>query len=123
MVSVCGLFGGYCVVVAMWWWLSGVVRLCGLCVLPSGSGMQGRLQVMPVLLVSIGVHVSRWYRAPELLVECSEYDGRVDVWSVGCIFAELLSRRPLLPGDSPKTQLLRIVKLLGTPSPDEVRRR
>jgi serine/threonine protein kinase len=45
----------------------------------------------------------------------------VDVWSVGCIFAELLGRRPLLPGDSPKTQLLRIVKLLGTPSEDEVR--
>ena len=54
-------------------------------------------------------------------MECTEYDGRVDVWSVGCIFAELLGRRPLLPGDSPKTQLLRIVKLLGTPSDDEVR--
>ncbi len=54
-------------------------------------------------------------------MECTEYDGRADVWSVGCIFAELLGRRPLLPGDSPKNQLLRIVKLLGTPSPDEVR--
>ena len=77
----------------------------------------------PVLVLSSRTwpRVPRWYRAPELLVECTEYDGRVDVWSVGCIFAELLGRRPLLPGDSPKTQLLRIVKLLGTPSEDEVR--
>jgi mitogen-activated protein kinase 1/3 len=65
---------------------------------------------------------TRWYRAPELLAECSVYDGRVDVWSVGCILAEMLGRRPLLPGDSPKTQLQRIVKLLGTPSAAEVRR-
>ena len=41
--------------------------------------------------------VTRWYRAPELLLSCSEYTSAIDVWSVGCIFAELLGRKPLVP--------------------------
>ena len=62
---------------------------------------------------------TRWYRAPELLADSAEYDGRVDMWSVGCILAEMLGRRPLFTGDSPKGQLQRIVRVLGTPTPDE----
>jgi serine/threonine protein kinase len=42
--------------------------------------------------------VTRWYRAPEILLSCSKYDNKIDVWSVGCIFAEILGRRPLFPG-------------------------
>uniref|UniRef100_A0ACD5TGB5 Uncharacterized protein n=1 Tax=Avena sativa TaxID=4498 RepID=A0ACD5TGB5_AVESA len=42
--------------------------------------------------------VTRWYRAPELLLSCDKYDTSIDVWSVGCIFAELLGRRPIFPG-------------------------
>lgn len=42
--------------------------------------------------------VTRWYRAPELLLACSDYTAAIDVWSVGCIFAELLARKPLFPG-------------------------
>lgn len=41
---------------------------------------------------------TRWYRAPELLLSMREYNESVDVWSVGCIFAELIRRRPFLPG-------------------------
>jgi len=41
---------------------------------------------------------TRWYRAPELLLACKEYGSSVDVWSVGCILAELLTRKPLLMG-------------------------
>ena len=42
--------------------------------------------------------VTRWYRAPELLLSCDHYTAAIDMWSVGCILAELLGRRPLFPG-------------------------
>jgi tRNA A-37 threonylcarbamoyl transferase component Bud32 len=43
--------------------------------------------------------VTRWYRAPEIMLACHEYSYGVDMWSVGCIFAELLLRKPYFPGD------------------------
>ena len=43
--------------------------------------------------------VTRWYRAPEIMLACHEYSSPIDVWSVGCIFAELLLRKPLFPGE------------------------
>lgn len=43
--------------------------------------------------------VTRWYRAPEIMLACHEYSKPVDVWSVGCIFAELIKRKPYFPGD------------------------
>ena len=43
--------------------------------------------------------VTRWYRAPEIMLACHEYDKPVDVWSTGCILAELLARKPLFPGE------------------------
>lgn len=42
--------------------------------------------------------VTRWYRAPELLLNSSDYTSAIDVWSVGCIFMELMNRKPLFPG-------------------------
>lgn len=42
--------------------------------------------------------VTRWYRAPEVILNASEYTKALDVWSIGCIFAELLGRTPLFPG-------------------------
>lgn len=42
--------------------------------------------------------VTRWYRAPELLLNCSEYTGAIDIWSVGCILGEIIHRQPLFPG-------------------------
>ena len=42
--------------------------------------------------------VTRWYRAPEVILQASEYTKAIDIWSVGCIFAELLGRTPLFPG-------------------------
>ena len=44
--------------------------------------------------------ITRWYRSPEVILCPSEYSKAVDIWSVGCIFAELLGRQPLLPGKS-----------------------
>ncbi|XP_071563402.1 uncharacterized protein Pitslre isoform X3 [Temnothorax nylanderi] len=64
--------------------------------------------------------VTLWYRAPELLLCDKEYAGiystPIDMWSVGCIFAELLRMEPLFPGKSDIDQLNKIFKELGTPS-------
>lgn len=65
--------------------------------------------------------VTRWYRPPEVLMECNYQTSAVDVWSAGCILGELLSeppRYPLFRGDSTLKQLELIFEILGTP-PDE----
>ena len=59
--------------------------------------------------------VTLWYRAPEVLLGGTHYSPAVDVWAAGCIFAELVRKQALLPGDSELQQLLHIFKLLGTP--------
>jgi len=64
--------------------------------------------------------VTRWYRAPELLLSNDAYGPAIDVWSVGCILAELLGRRPLFPGKDYIDQLKLIVARVGTPSSDEL---
>ncbi|CAN6463792.1 unnamed protein product [Victoria cruziana] len=61
--------------------------------------------------------VTRWYRAPELLLNCSEYTAAIDIWSVGCILGEIITRRPLFPGKDYVQQLRLITELIG--SPDE----
>ncbi|KAK6485227.1 cyclin-dependent kinase 2-like isoform X5 [Huso huso] len=60
--------------------------------------------------------VTLWYRAPEILLGCKYYSTAVDIWSIGCIFAEMVTRRPLFPGDSEIDQLFRIFRMMGTPS-------
>lgn len=57
---------------------------------------------------------TRWYRAPELLVGDTQYGPPVDVWALGCVFAELLHGNPLWPGKSDVDQLYLIQKTLGT---------
>lgn len=59
---------------------------------------------------------TRWYRAPEVILSWKKYTGSIDVWSVGCILAELIIRKPLLPASSEEDQLNMITKLLGNPS-------
>jgi mitogen-activated protein kinase 1/3 len=44
--------------------------------------------------------VTRWYRAPEVVLNTSSYTGIIDLWSVGCVFAELLGRKPIFPGEN-----------------------
>ncbi|KAJ1982390.1 TFIIH complex serine/threonine-protein kinase subunit kin28 [Dimargaris verticillata] len=63
--------------------------------------------------------VTRWYRAPELLFGAKRYGYGIDIWSVGCIFAELMLRTPYLPGDTDMEQLDTIFRALGTPTEDE----
>jgi len=59
--------------------------------------------------------VTLWYRAPDVLMGSRKYSTPVDLWSVGCIFGEMASGRPLFPGTSDADQLLRIFNTLGTP--------
>lgn len=61
--------------------------------------------------------VTLWYRAPELLLGASRYSAAVDVWSVGCIFAEMATGLPLFPGRSDIDQIIKIFQRRGTPNP------
>lgn len=63
---------------------------------------------------------SRYYRAPELIFGATEYTTQIDVWSLGCVFAELLLGRPLFPGESGVDQLVEIIKILGTPTREQI---
>jgi len=60
--------------------------------------------------------VTLWYRAPEVLLGARHYSTAIDMWSVGCIFAEMVMRgHPLFPGDSEIDQIFKIFRILGTP--------
>jgi len=54
--------------------------------------------------------VTLWYRAPEILLGGQHYSTSVDIWSIGCIFAELISGQPLFPGDSEIDQIYNIFR-------------
>ncbi|KAB0793276.1 hypothetical protein PPYR_12896 [Photinus pyralis] len=84
----------------------GVVKLCdfGFARLVSLAGEQCTEYV-----------ATRWYRAPELLVNEPNYGAPVDIWSIGCLFAEMMTGDPLFPGDSDIDQLYITIKLLGKP--------
>ena len=60
--------------------------------------------------------VTLWYRAPDVLLGSRKYSTPVDIWSIGCIFAEMVNGRPLITGTSESDQLERIFKLFGTPT-------
>ncbi|KIZ03810.1 extracellular signal-regulated kinase1/2 [Monoraphidium neglectum] len=64
--------------------------------------------------------VTRWYRAPELLLSCPDYTAAIDIWSVGCILAELLGRKPLFPGKDYVHQLNLITKAIGSPGEEDI---
>lgn len=76
------------------------------------------LQSLPQLMAYRLVHmcclqvVTLWYRAPEILLGSNNYGTPVDLWSVGCIFAEMLNQRPLFPGDSEIDELFKIFRLV-----------
>ncbi|KAJ8983245.1 hypothetical protein NQ317_011654, partial [Molorchus minor] len=65
--------------------------------------------------------VTQYYRAPEILMGAKHYSAAVDVWSVGCIFGELLGRRILFQAQNPVQQLELITELLGTPSLEDMK--
>ena len=60
--------------------------------------------------------VTLWYRAPDILLGSKNYTTSVDIWSVGCIFAEMVNRKPLFAGHDERDQLNKIFAIRGTPS-------
>lgn len=87
--------------------LTGTIKICDFGLARSFS--------LPVRALTHEV-VTRWYRAPEVLLGSRRYSTPVDVWSVGCIFVEMLVSKPMFPGDSEIDQLYRIFNILGTPT-------
>lgn len=63
---------------------------------------------------------SRYYRAPELIFGATNYNQSIDVWSLGCVVAELLIGQPIFPGESGVDQLVEIIKILGNPSKEAI---
>lgn len=63
---------------------------------------------------------SRYYRAPELIFGSTDYSTAIDIWSLGCVSAELMLGHPLFPGESGVDQLVEIIKILGTPTKEEI---
>ncbi|QNP99977.1 Mitogen-activated protein kinase [Yarrowia lipolytica] len=62
---------------------------------------------------------TRWYRAPEIMLTFKEYTKAIDMWSIGCILAEMLGGRPLFPGRDYHSQLTMILDVLGTPTMED----
>ncbi|XP_058790307.1 cyclin-dependent kinase 1 [Phymastichus coffea] len=75
----------------------------------------GRAFGIPVRVYTHEV-VTLWYRAPEILLGANRYTCSIDVWSIGCIFAEMATKKPLFQGDSEIDQLFRIFRVLKTPT-------
>jgi cyclin-dependent kinase len=74
-------------------------------------------EAIPLLLTWSDLQiVTLWYRPPEVLLGSRQYSTAVDMWSIGCIFAEMSNRTPLFPGDSEIDEIFRIFRILGTPN-------
>ncbi|GMH38202.1 hypothetical protein BSKO_06086 [Bryopsis sp. KO-2023] len=87
----------------------GVVKLCDF----------GLARFLPSKAAPLTPQVfTLWYRGPELLLGCCEYGTALDMWAVGCIFAELLRGKPLFPGKTEFECLRMMCQRLGTPTPD-----
>jgi serine/threonine protein kinase len=82
----------------------------------------GSAKVLTSSQANVAYICSRYYRAPELVFDATYYSTAVDIWSLGCVFAELLLGTPLFPGGSSVDQLVEIMKVLGTPTKDDIRR-
>ncbi|KAM9801210.1 serine/threonine-protein kinase NLK [Neosynchiropus ocellatus] len=90
-----------------------VLKICDFGLARVEESDQSRLMTQEV--------VTQYYRAPEILMGSRHYSNSIDIWSVGCIFAELLGRRILFQAQSPIQQLDLITDLLGTPSLEAMR--
>lgn len=95
------------------------LKICDFGLARLQSGKEGYKDAM----VWTNYIAARWYRAPELIMpQDRSYGEKIDVWSVGCIFAEMLLRRPLLPGENSRDQLQRIIELTGKPDRNTIQK-
>lgn len=90
---------------------TGVLKLCDF----------GSAKILVKSEPNVSYICSRYYRAPELIFGATDYTSQIDVWSAGCVVAELLLGQPIFPGDSGVDQLVEIIKVLGTPTRDQIK--
>lgn len=90
---------------------TGVLKLCDF----------GSAKILVESEPNVSYICSRYYRAPELIFGATNYTTKIDVWSTGCVMAELMLGQPLFPGESGIDQLVEIIKVLGTPTRDQIR--
>eukprot|EP01087_Luapelamoeba_hula_P005294 TRINITY_DN1536_c0_g1_i1.p1 TRINITY_DN1536_c0_g1~~TRINITY_DN1536_c0_g1_i1.p1 ORF type:complete len:418 (+),score=54.45 TRINITY_DN1536_c0_g1_i1:293-1546(+) len=89
---------------------SGILKLCDF----------GSAKVLVRGEPNVAYICSRYYRAPELIFGSITYSTAIDIWSMGCVLAELLLGQPLFPGESGVDQLVEIIKVLGTPTREQI---
>ena len=63
---------------------------------------------------------TRWYRAPEILLGSSKYTKAVDMWSIGCILAEMFLGKAIFPGNSTLNQISRVLEVIGKPTKEDI---
>ncbi|KAI7864397.1 kinase-like domain-containing protein [Spinellus fusiger] len=90
--------------------VSGILKLCDF----------GSAKVLAAGEPNVSYICSRYYRAPELIFGATNYTVNIDVWSAGCVMAELMLCQPLFPGESGIDQLVEIIKVLGTPTKEQL---
>ncbi|KAF9914333.1 regulator of ime2 [Lobosporangium transversale] len=90
--------------------VTGILKLCDF----------GSAKVLVAGKPNVSYICSRYYRAPELIFGATNYTTNIDVWSAGCVMAELMLGQPLFPGESGVDQLVEIIKVLGTPSKEQI---
>ncbi|CAG8480791.1 5061_t:CDS:2 [Paraglomus occultum] len=90
---------------------TGVLKLCDF----------GSAKILVAGEPNVSYICSRYYRAPELIFGATNYTTNIDVWSTGCVMAELMLGQPLFPGDSGIDQLVEIIKVLGTPTREQIK--
>ena len=81
----------------------GTVKICDL----------GFARTLPSNRVMTDYVATRWYRPPELLIGRDDYDRSIDIWSIGCVMAEMIDGEPLFPGENDLDQLYLVQKCLG----------
>lgn len=77
-------------------------------------------KISPEEETSVSYITSRYYRAPELMFGARKYNHTIDLWSAGCVIAELLLGEPLFKGEMAHSQLIEIIKKLGSPSEEQI---
>ena len=80
----------------------------------------GSAKVLKTGETSVAYICSRYYRAPELILGEDSYGCAIDVWAIGCVVAEMILGEPLFPGKNSKDQFVKILQVLGSPTPQEV---
>jgi len=89
------------------------IKICDFGLARSVTNLTGKDVIMTDYVAT------RWYRAPEVLLGSKKYNCQADMWSVGCIFGELLSCKPMFPGTSTLTQLSKILEITGKPKKED----